>query len=149
MCLGTLKEKSNLWHQRMGHASLHLLHKLQSKGLVRGLSRIKPDSMISCSECSRSKATRCSFPPKKVVSTKAPLELIHMDLCGPLCIQSKGGNRYIYVLVDDYSRFTWTLFLKSKGDAFDAFHNLDLLLKKSLGLPICAICSDNGTEFEE
>ena len=40
-----------------------------------------------------------------------------MDLCGPMRVQSKGGNRYIFVLVDDYTRFTWTLFLKSKDQA--------------------------------
>ena len=42
LCISSLSKKSTLWHQRMGNSSLHLLHKLEKKGLVRGLPKIKP-----------------------------------------------------------------------------------------------------------
>ena len=108
----------------MGHASLHLLHKLEKKNLVRGLPVIKPQDMTSCTECSKGKQTKVSFPPKQFVSMKSPLDLIHMDLCGRMRVQSRGGNRYILVLIDDYTRFTWTVFLKSKDQAFESFSSL-------------------------
>ena len=113
ICLSTLLADTQLWHKRFGHASLHTLAKLHSKGLVKGLPLVKVDDMTSCDACSKGKMTRSSFPSKKIVSTSSPLELIHIDLCGPMRIQSYGGNRYMFVLVDDYSRFTWTLFLRS------------------------------------
>ena len=99
-------EQSKLWHQRLGHASLHLLNKLHKKELVRGLPTIKPDVMTHCPECIQAKQVRTSFPVKKDVTTSKPLELLHMDLCGPMRVQSTGGNRYIFVLVDDFSRYT-------------------------------------------
>ena len=57
LCLASLSEQSTLWHQRMGHASLHLLHRLEKKNLVRGLPTIKPQDMTTCSECSKGKQT--------------------------------------------------------------------------------------------
>ena len=68
LCAASLSEQSTLWHQRMGHASLHLLHRLEKKNLVRGLPTIKPQDMTSCSECSKGKQTRASFPQKQVIS---------------------------------------------------------------------------------
>ena len=148
LCLSTLAEQSKLWNQRFGHASLHLLDKLQKKDLVRGLPKIKPDVMTHCSECSQAKQVRASFPIKKNVSTSKPLELIHMDLCGPMRVQSTGGNRYIFVLVDDYSRYTWTIFLRSKDQTFTEFSSLIPLLENSLQVPLRAIRSDHGLEFK-
>jgi len=50
-----------------------------------------------------------------------PLELLHIDLCGPMGIMSREGKRYVCVIVDDYSRFTWTLLLASKDETFEKF----------------------------
>ena len=52
------------------------------------------------------KQVRKSFKLKKCVSTTHPLELLHVDLCGPMKITSRGGKRYVLVIVNDYSRFT-------------------------------------------
>ena len=71
-----------------------------------------------------------------------------MDLCGPIRVPSLGGNRYIYVLVDDFSRYTWTIFIKSKTEVFECFEGLVPLLEKSLKTCVRSIRSDHGTEFE-
>src|ERR1044071_5428822 len=71
-----------------------------------------------------------------------------MDLCGPMRVPSLGGNRYIYVLIDDFSRYTWTIFIKSKTEVFECFEGLVPLLEKSLKTPVSTIRSDHGTEFE-
>ena len=67
---------------------------------------------------------KSSFKIKNVVSSLRPLELLHMDLFGPSRTMSLGGNYYALVIVDDFSRYTWTLFLESKNDAFSAFKKL-------------------------
>ena len=64
----------------------------------------------------KGKQVRSSLKAKNDVTSKAPLELLHMDLCGPMRVQSPGGARYMFVIVDDYSRFTWTIFLRSKDE---------------------------------
>ena len=74
---------------------------------------------------------RSSFKSKFLVTTSRPLELIHMDLCGPMRTQSRSGKRYVFVIVDDYSRFTWTLFLVSKDEAFDEFVSFANKIQKS------------------
>ena len=71
-----------------------------------------------------------------------------MDLCGPMRVQSPGGARYIFVIGDEYSLFTWTLFLHSKDQVFSRFTDLVILLENSLSLQVRSIRSDHGTEFE-
>src|ERR1044071_9205740 len=94
------------------------------------------------------KHVRNSFKSKNQVSTFKLFELIHMDVCGPMRVQSIGGSKYILVLVDDYSRFTWTIFIRSKSEVFSRFKEQVPLLEKSRNLPLKLIRSDHGTEFE-
>ena len=105
-CLSVLEDDPLLWHKRLGHASFSLLNTLRTKDLVRGLSSFKFQNNEVCDPCAKGKHARSSFKPKNVVTTSWPLELIHMDLCGPMRIQSRSGKRYVFVIVDDYSRFT-------------------------------------------
>ena len=71
-----------------------------------------------------------------------------MDLFGPTRVASLGGMHYAYVLVNDYSRFTWVCFLAHKNDAFKAFENFAKRVQKEKGFCITSIRSDHGTEFE-
>ena len=120
-CLSALYEDVMLWHMRLGHASLSLLNKLVSKDLVIGLPSIKYNDGKACDACARGKQVKNSFKLKNCVSTTRPLEMLHVDLCGPMRITSRGGKRYLFVIVDDYSRFPWTLFLASKDASFESF----------------------------
>nr|GFB07870.1 hypothetical protein [Tanacetum cinerariifolium] len=56
-------------------------------------------------------------PPKPVPNSRQRLHLLHMDLCGPMRIAGINGKRYVLVIVDDYSRYTWVHFLRSKDEA--------------------------------
>nr|GEY32659.1 hypothetical protein [Tanacetum cinerariifolium] len=69
-----------------------------------------------CSSCELSKSKRSSFNTKVVPSLKGRQNLLHMDLCGPMRVASKNGKKYMLVIVDDYSRYTWTLFLHYKAE---------------------------------
>lgn len=63
-------------------------------------SRFKEDKV--CGICAKSKHVKSSFKFLKVISTSHPLELLHMDLCGSMGIQSRGGRRYVFMIIDDY-----------------------------------------------
>ena len=71
-----------------------------------------------------------------------------MDLCGPMRVQSRGGKIYVFVIVDDYSRFTWTLFLATKDETFTMFEVFAKLVQKKFNKEIISIRSDHGLEFE-
>ncbi|GJR36551.1 retrovirus-related pol polyprotein from transposon TNT 1-94 [Tanacetum coccineum] len=83
-----------------------------------------------------------------MVSTNRCLELLHIDLFGPSDIKSYGGNLYTLVIVDDYSRYTWTKILKTKSEAFEKFDVLSKKIENQLGCSIVAIRTDHGREFD-
>lgn len=120
-CLSVVEDDPLLWHRRLGHATLSQLNKLAAKNLVLGLPKVQFTSDKVCDACIRGKHVRSSSKSKKFVSTSKHLELIHIDLCGPMRIRSRVGKRYMFVIVDDFFRYTWTLFLGSKDETFDVF----------------------------
>ncbi|GKA44624.1 retrovirus-related pol polyprotein from transposon TNT 1-94, partial [Tanacetum coccineum] len=118
--LTTIVENSTFWHRRLGHTNMRLIQSLASKELVRNLHKFKFDQYF-CDACKIRKQAHASHKAKNIVSTIRCLELLHMDLFGPSAIRSYEGNRYTLVIVDDYSRYTWTRFLKNKTEAFEQF----------------------------
>ena len=89
-----------------------------------------------------------SHPRLEHQTTSQVLELLHMDLMGPMQVESIGGKRYVLVVVDDFSRFTWVNFIREKSDTFDVFKELCTQLQREKGCGIVRIRSDHGTEFE-
>nr|GFA00275.1 hypothetical protein [Tanacetum cinerariifolium] len=87
--------------------------------LVEGLPKFKYHKEHLCPSCEQGKSKRASHPPKPVPNSRQRLHLLHMDLCGPMRIASINGKRYVLVIVDDYSRYTWVHFLISKDEAPD------------------------------
>ena len=83
-----------------------------------------------------------------MISTSKPLELLHLDLFGPSQILSINHSKYVFVIVDDYSRFTWTIFLKHKSDTFGCFKTFSKRIQNQFSLKIITIRSDHGGEFE-
>ncbi|GJR15782.1 retrovirus-related pol polyprotein from transposon TNT 1-94 [Tanacetum coccineum] len=147
ICLATIDENSTLWHRRLGHANMHLIQSLASKELVRNLPKLKFDQHF-CDACKIGKQAHASHKAKNLVSTTRCLELLHMDLFGPSAVRSYGGNRYTLVIVDDYSRYTWTRFLKDKTEAFDQFEIFSKKIQNQLGCTIVSIRTDHGREFD-
>ena len=81
-------------------------------------------------------------------TTSKPLELLHLDLMGPTRIKSLGGMRYIMVMVDNFTRYTWVILLRSKSDATEDIKALCTRLQNEKSLKIDRIQSDHGKEFE-
>nr|GEW15148.1 hypothetical protein [Tanacetum cinerariifolium] len=105
-----------LWHRRLSHLNFDYINLLSKKDIVIGLPKLTYVKDQLCSSCELSKAKRSSFELKAVPSSKRRLNLLHMDLCGPMRVASINGKKYILVIIDDYSMYTWTLFLHSKDD---------------------------------
>jgi transposase InsO family protein len=82
------------------------------------------------------------------MTTERPLELLHMDLFGPIAYISIGGSNYCLVIVDDYSRFTWVFFLQKKSQTQETLKKFLKRDQNEFELRIKKIRSDNGTEFK-
>ncbi|XP_068323079.1 uncharacterized protein [Pyrus communis] len=140
----------DLWHKRLGHMNCKDLIKLSKKEYVRGLPMLTGELGI-CGECQVGKQTKSAHKSTNYISTSRPLELMHMDLVGPVQTESIGGKKYILVLVDDFSRFTWVAFLREKSDAFTAFFGLLNKIQNdrvNSNDRVVKLRTDHGTEFE-
>nr|GEY46467.1 retrovirus-related Pol polyprotein from transposon TNT 1-94 [Tanacetum cinerariifolium] len=94
-----------LWHRRLYHLNFDYINLLSKKDIVIGLPKLKYVKDQLCLSCELSKAKRRPFKSKVVPSSKGRLNLLHMDLCGPMRVASINGKKYIMVIVDDYSRY--------------------------------------------
>ncbi|GJV54148.1 retrovirus-related pol polyprotein from transposon TNT 1-94 [Tanacetum coccineum] len=110
------KNKSWLWHRRLNHLNFGTINDLARKDLVRGLPRLKFEKDHLFSACQLGKSTKHTHKPKPENTNLEVLNTLHMDLCGPMRVQTINGKKYILVIVDDYSRFTWVKFLRSKDE---------------------------------
>ncbi|GJZ56070.1 retrovirus-related pol polyprotein from transposon TNT 1-94 [Tanacetum coccineum] len=117
------------------------------KDVVIGLPKLKYVKDQLCSSCEVSKAKRSSFKSKIVTSSKGRLNLIHMDLCGPMRVASINGKKHILVIVDDYSRYNWTLFLRSKDETPEVLKDFLMMIQRNLQALVISVRSDRGTEF--
>ncbi|XP_070013402.1 uncharacterized protein [Nicotiana sylvestris] len=129
-CLKVVDDDVELWHRRLGHASFSLLKKLIQKDLVHGLPMSKFKVHKVCYACARGKHVKSSFKFKKDVSTSKPLDLLHIDLCGPMRV------------------FTWTLFLRTKDETFEVFVAFEKKIQMKMESRVACIRSDHGTEFD-
>nr|GEU58975.1 ribonuclease H-like domain-containing protein [Tanacetum cinerariifolium] len=115
-----------LWHRRLSHLNFDTINFLSKNDIVTVLPKLKFIKDHLCSSCELGKDKRKSFHTKTAPSYKRLLQLLHMDLCGPMRVESINRKKYVLVIVNDYSRYTWTHFLrdgenldkmKEKGDA--------------------------------
>ncbi|KAK0572540.1 hypothetical protein LWI29_033180 [Acer saccharum] len=150
-CNMSKDEQIKLWLERLGHMNYRDLRILDKLNVVRGLPKLGKKVNGVCGPCQQGKQTKSMHKKGKYLSTKKPLELLHMDFMGPMQTKSLGGKRYIFVCVYDFSRFTWTYFLREKSKTFDKFKMLCNKLeneKDSNIKSIKRIRSDHGREFE-
>ncbi|GJV79764.1 retrovirus-related pol polyprotein from transposon TNT 1-94 [Tanacetum coccineum] len=107
-----------LWHRRLSHLNFDYINLLSKKDVS-----------------------------KTVPSSKGRLNLLHMDLCGPMRVASINGKKYILVIVDDYSRYTWTLFLRSKDETLEVLKDFLTMIQRNLQSLVISVRTDRGTEF--
>nr|GFD02885.1 retrovirus-related Pol polyprotein from transposon TNT 1-94 [Tanacetum cinerariifolium] len=140
--------KSWLWHQQLSHLNFDTINDLAKNDLVAGLPKFKYHKEHLCPSCEQGKRKSASYPPKPVPNSRQRLHLLHMDLCGPMRIAIINGKRYVLVIVDDYSRYTWVHFLRSKDEAPEVIKTFLKRITLLLQSPVIIIRTDNGTEFK-
>ncbi|GJY81366.1 retrovirus-related pol polyprotein from transposon TNT 1-94 [Tanacetum coccineum] len=120
---------------------------LSKNDIMKGLPKLKFLKDQLCSSCEMGKAKRSSFKSLIVTRSKKRLDLLHIDLCGPMRIETINGKKYIPVIVDDYSRYTWTLFLRSKDETLEVLKDILKMIQHKLQAQVITVRTDDGTEF--
>lgn len=134
--LTKVDDNMELWHRRLGHFNID--------NLKEDLNKLPVD--YRCKICASSKLKNKPYPMSEN-KTKAPFELVHMDTVSSPDT-SIYGNKYFLTILDDYTRYGWVIFIKSKGDVFDAFSTWHKRIKNIFNTNIKYIRTDNGTEFQ-
>ena len=147
VCLTASFDITLMWHRRLGHVNIRLLQKLASNKLVHGLPKSLFDKHTPCNTCCQGKMTRNTFKSKSVISSDKPLQLVHIDLFGKIEPHSLSHKQYCCVIVDDFTRFTWVLFLRLKSDTTDEFFKWCRKTERKLNTKLISIRSDHGGEF--
>lgn len=139
--------KSWLWHRRLNHLNFGTLNELARKDLVRGLPLLKYNKDHLCPSCQLGKSKKATHPLKTINTNTEVLSLLHMDLCGPMRTESINKKKYVMVIVDDYTRFGWVRFLRTKDETPAVFEKFLNVTQVALKATVRTVRTDNGTEF--
>ncbi|GJR46576.1 retrovirus-related pol polyprotein from transposon TNT 1-94 [Tanacetum coccineum] len=140
--------KSWLWHQRLFHLNFDTINDLARNDLVTSLPKFKYHKEHLCPSYEQGKSKKASHQPKRFPNSKQRLHLLHMDLCGLMRVESINGKRYVLVKVDDYSRYTWVHFLRSKDEAPEVIKTFLKKITVLLQAPVIIVRTGNGIEFK-
>lgn len=138
--------ESSRWHACLGHVNTETMKTMVNKQLVTGIPQIVVDKE-TCVSCLRGKQTRQPFPQSTSYRASHPLELVHGDLCCPITPSTPGCKRYVFVLIDDYSRYMWTVILEEKSEALDKFKRFKTLAEQETKTAVKTFRTDRGGEF--
>ncbi|XP_075478913.1 uncharacterized protein LOC142519768 [Primulina tabacum] len=136
-----------LWHKQLNHLNFKSIATISRLKLVSGLPNIDFAKNRICNACQLGKQVRSTFKSRGRNSSARCLELLHMDLFGPILVTSLGGKKYTLVVIDDFSRFTWVTFLNSKDQTTDQLIKLLKRLQNERSEANDRIRSDRETEF--
>ncbi|GJY69970.1 putative ribonuclease H-like domain-containing protein, partial [Tanacetum coccineum] len=141
-------EESMIWHRRLGHVNFKNINKLVKENLVRDLPLKRFENDQTCVACLKGKQHRASCKTKAFSPTTKPLFMLHMDLFGPTFVSSLMHKKYCLVVTDDYSRFSWVFFLRTKDETSEILKNFIKEIENLVDKKVKIIRSDNGTEFK-
>ena len=147
-CRSARVDMLELWHLRFRHVNFKQVAKVSKLEVVEGLPKFGKVKKTICGACQMGKQTKTSHHKVNVIATSRCLELLHVDLMGPTRTKNLEGKRYIMVIVDDFSRYTWVEFLRETLEACEKLENLCKRLQNEKRVPIVKIRSDHGKEFE-
>nr|GEV56811.1 putative ribonuclease H-like domain-containing protein [Tanacetum cinerariifolium] len=141
-------DESNKWHRRLGHVNFKNLNKLVKGNLVKGLPSKMFQNDHTCVACHKGKQHKASCKAKLVSSISQPLQILHMDLFGPTYVKSINHKTYCLVIIDDFSRFRWVFFLRTKDETSGILKDFIRQIENQLNQHVKTIKCDNGTEFK-
>ncbi|GJT54445.1 putative ribonuclease H-like domain-containing protein [Tanacetum coccineum] len=140
--------ESNKWHRRLGYVNFKNLNKLMKGNLVRGLPSKIFQNDHTCVACQKGKQHKASCNAKVVSSISQPLQLLHMDLFGPTSVRSINHKTYFLVITDDFSRFSWVFFLRTKDETSGILKDFIRQIENKLNQKVKTFRCDNGTKFK-
>ena len=141
-------EKGWLWHKKLSRLNFKAMNLLVKKNLVRGLPKAEFTKDGLCDACQKGNQRKASSKSKTESSIDEPLQLLHMDLFGPINIMSISKKKYCLVIVDDFTRFSCTFFLYSKDEASQLIINHIKVVDNDSRWNVKRIRTDNGIEFK-
>lgn len=134
------------WHRRLGHRDPDAIGEVERRGLASGM-KIKPCGIrMTCESCVEGKMARPPFPQAAEKKSKAVLDIVHSDVCGPMTT-SPGGCRYYMTMIDDHSRYTVVYFLKEKSEVIEKIREYVRFTETQFGRKPKVIRSDRGGEY--
>ncbi|GJW20074.1 retrovirus-related pol polyprotein from transposon TNT 1-94 [Tanacetum coccineum] len=139
--------KAWLWHCCLSHLNFDTIKLLSKYDIVTSLPKLKFVKDHLYYSCELGKAKRKSFKTKTTPSSKRHLQILHMDLCAPIRVESINGKKYVLVIIDDYSRYTWTHFLRSKDKTPEVLIDFLKLVQRGLQAQVRTVQTDKGMEF--
>nr|GEX57744.1 retrotransposon protein, putative, Ty1-copia subclass [Tanacetum cinerariifolium] len=141
------KTKSWLWHRCLSRLNFGAINHLARKSLVRGFPKLKFEKDHLCSACAMGTSKKKTRKPKSEDTNQEKLYLLHMDLCGTMRVASINEKKYILIIVNDYSWFTWLKCLRSKDEAPYFIIKFLKMIQECLKTHVHCIRTDNGSDF--
>ena len=105
LCYLAKESKLDLWHKRLGHMNTNGLTRLVNAEVIRGVPELEKQTDTVCGGCCQGKQVKVQHKEISEIRSKGILELVHMDLMGPITPNNIARKRYIFVLVDNFSRY--------------------------------------------
>lgn len=143
-------ERSNdmdLWHQQLGHLNGQRLSDIAQNKLATGIKLPKAMKLSLCEGCVEGKMHRKPFKSVGDIRPTRKLQLVHIDVCGPMQTRSIGGQNNFVTFIDDYSQCCAVYFLKQKSEVFDKFKEFEAIVTNECGHSIGTLRTDNGGEY--
>jgi len=130
-----------IWHFQLGHVSYKSLDVIKNK-----FPFVKYNKSFICDICHFAKKKKLPFSLSSSKSKKC-FDLIHVDVWGPYSFTSILGHKYFFIIVDDYSRYSWVFPLKQKSKVVKILEDFVVFIQTQFETGIKVIRSDNETEF--
>nr|GEY53806.1 hypothetical protein [Tanacetum cinerariifolium] len=141
-------DESMLWHRRLCHLNFKTMNNLVRNNLVKGLPSKCFENDHTCVACLKGKQHKALCKTKLVNTVSKPLYILHMGLFGPTSVSSLNHKWYCLVVTDDFSKFTWTFFLRTKDESSGILRNFITEIENLKDLKVKIIRCDNGGEFK-
>ncbi|GJX99888.1 retrovirus-related pol polyprotein from transposon TNT 1-94 [Tanacetum coccineum] len=141
------KNHNWIWHKRLAHLNFKTINQLAKQNHAIGLPSLVYSKDKPCSSCENGKHHKASFKTKHTSSIKKCLHLFHIDLFGPITPRSIKNEKYTFVIIDEYSRYTWVYFLKKKSQAPETIMSFIKIVENQNDIKVKQLRTDNGTEF--